>query len=258
MRSTRPSATLHSIDRPEGIGDGALVWKVAEIELLLERGRDEEALAAAERHVELCAWRINPAFAPGRRLQARALARLGRREEAESVLRADLELAERWGSPGTVGRALAQLGELRGEDGIEDLERGVELLSQSPLKLDLATRPRRPRSRSAPLTPAQRSARPAPPRLELAEACGAAPLAAQVRTELHASGARPRGSALSGPASLTASERRVADLAAAGQTNKQIAQELFVTPKTVEVHLSNAYRKLDISGRRELAGALAE
>ncbi|MFN8152620.1 MAG: helix-turn-helix transcriptional regulator [Solirubrobacterales bacterium] len=57
---------------------------------------------------------------------------------------------------------------------------------------------------------------------------------------------------------MTASERRVADLAAAGQTNKQIAQELFVTPKTVEVHLSNAYRKLDISGRRELAGALEE
>jgi DNA-binding CsgD family transcriptional regulator len=249
---------LHSIDRPEGTGDGALVWKVAEIELLLERGRDEEALAAAERHVELCAWRINPAFAPERRLQARALARLGRREEAESVLRADLELAERWGSLGAVGRALAQLGELRGEDGIEDLERGVELLSQSPLKLDLAAalaalgaavrRSRRPSEARDPLRRAY----------ELAEACGAAPLAAQVRTELHASGARPRGSALSGPASLTASERRVADLAAAGQTNKQIAQELFVTPKTVEVHLSNAYRKLDISGRRELAGALAE
>ena len=220
--------------------------------------RDEEALAAAERHVELCAWRINPAFAPGRRLQARALARLGRREEAESVLRADLELAERWGSPGAVGRALAQLGELRGEDGIEDLGRGVELLSQSPLKLDLASalaalgaavrRSRRPSEARDPLRHAY----------ELAEACGAAPLAAQVRAELHASGGRPRGRALSGPASLTAAERRVADLAAAGQTNKQIAQELFVTPKTVEVHLSNAYRKLDISGRRELAGALAE
>ena len=56
---------LNSIDRPEGIGDGALVWKVAEIELMLERGRDEEALAAAERHIELCGWRVNPAFAPG-------------------------------------------------------------------------------------------------------------------------------------------------------------------------------------------------
>ena len=56
---------------------------------------------------------------------------------------------------------------------------------------------------------------------------------------------------------LTASERRVATLAAEGQTNREIAQALFVTPKTVEVHLSNAYRKLDIRSRRELPGALA-
>jgi DNA-binding CsgD family transcriptional regulator len=55
---------------------------------------------------------------------------------------------------------------------------------------------------------------------------------------------------------LTASERRVADLASAGQTNRDIAQTLYVTPKTVEVHLSNAYRKLDIRSRRELSRAL--
>jgi len=57
---------------------------------------------------------------------------------------------------------------------------------------------------------------------------------------------------------LTASERRVADLAADGQSNRDIAQTLYVTPKTVEVHLRNAYRKLSIASRRELAGALAE
>jgi len=67
---------------------------------------------------------------------------------------------------------------------------------------------------------------------------------------------RPRREALSGVDSLTPSERRVADLAAAGRTNRDVAQELFVTPKTVEVHLSNAYRKLGIRSRRELAGAL--
>jgi DNA-binding NarL/FixJ family response regulator len=55
---------------------------------------------------------------------------------------------------------------------------------------------------------------------------------------------------------LTASERRVADLAADGQTNRDIAQTLYVTPKTIEVHLSNAYRKLGIASRRQLAGAL--
>jgi DNA-binding NarL/FixJ family response regulator len=57
---------------------------------------------------------------------------------------------------------------------------------------------------------------------------------------------------------LTASERRVADLAGGGQTNRDIAQTLYVTPKTVEVHLSNTYRKLGIASRRELARALAE
>ena len=63
--------------------------------------------------------------------------------------------------------------------------------------------------------------------------------------------------ALSGVDALTPSEQRVASMAAGGMTNRDIAQALFVTPKTVEVHLSNAYRKLGIRSRRELAGALA-
>ena len=67
-------------------------------------------------------------------------------------------------------------------------------------------------------------------------------------------GARPCSS---GPASLTPSERRIAELAATGQTNREIAQALFVTPKTVEYHLRNTYRKLDIQTRQELAGALS-
>ncbi|MCW3039163.1 MAG: transcriptional regulator, LuxR family, partial [Solirubrobacterales bacterium] len=68
---------------------------------------------------------------------------------------------------------------------------------------------------------------------------------------------RPRTTALQGVDALTASVRRVAELAAGGSSNKQIAQTLYVTPKTVEVHLSSAYRKLDIRSRQELARALA-
>ena len=94
--------------------------------------------------------------------------------------------------------------------------------------------------------------------LELADACGAQPLVDAVRAEIYATGARPRTTALRGVLALTASERRVAGLAADGQTNRDIAQTLYVTPKTVEVHLSNAYRKLGIGSRRELARALAE
>lgn len=83
-------------------------------------------------------------------------------------------------------------------------------------------------------------------------------LSVRARIELAASGARPRRDALlSGPGSLTPSERRIAELAATGQRNRKIAQALFVTPKTVEYHLRNVYRKLDIHTRGELAGALA-
>ena len=78
------------------------------------------------------------------------------------------------------------------------------------------------------------------------------------RIELAAAGARPRRDALlTGPGSLTPSERRIAELAATGQSNREIAQALFVTPKTVEYHLRNAYRKLDIQTRRELSGVLS-
>ena len=102
---------------------------------------------------------------------------------------------------------------------------------------------------NGPSTDARRPLRQA---LELADALGALPLAAHVRSELHAAGGRPRRTALGGVAALTASERRVAALAAGGKTNREIAQGLFVTPKTVELHLSNVYRKLGIRSRREL------
>jgi DNA-binding CsgD family transcriptional regulator len=55
---------------------------------------------------------------------------------------------------------------------------------------------------------------------------------------------------------LTPAEQRVSERAAAGQTNRAIAQALFVTTKTVELHLRNAYRKLGVSSRRDLAGTL--
>jgi DNA-binding CsgD family transcriptional regulator len=249
-------AALAMIDRPEGTGDGSLLWRLAEIELLLAKGKWDKALEAARVHVELCDWRKNPAFAQSLSLQARALDGLGQSEEAEEILLQELQLSERWGAPGTIGRTLRILGQVRRKRGSEDLERAVELLERSPMKLDLAkallalgTRVRLAGKPTASRDPLRRA-------FELAEVCGASELALKARSELHASGSRPRTSALKGPDSLTASENRVAALAAEGQTNKQIAQGLFVTPKTVEVHLSNAYRKLEISSRRELADVL--
>jgi DNA-binding NarL/FixJ family response regulator len=92
--------------------------------------------------------------------------------------------------------------------------------------------------------------------LDLAHRCGAPALAEEILAELRAAGARPRRLATTGAGALTRSERRVAELAAAGRQNKQIAAELFVTLDTVEYHLRNTYRKLGITSRTRLAGAL--
>ena len=145
---------------------------------------------------------------------------------------------------------------MRREAGLAQLEEAVQVLAASPAKLEHAKalaalgsalrRGRQPSDAREPLREA----------LELATACGATPLAEHARSELYASGARPRSEALSGVEALTPSELRVAELAADGESNKDIAQSLYVTPKTVEVHLSNAYRKLGIRSRRELPEVL--
>ena len=136
-----------------------------------------------------------------------------------------------------------------------------------------ASRRRSRRSRAArrgSSTPARRSSsarrcaartggpRPASPcaKGSTARRCGAVRLAERAAAELRATGARPRSEVLTGPAALTASERRTAEMAAAGLSNAEIAQALFVTVKTVEGHLSGAYRKLDVRSRAELPEAL--
>jgi DNA-binding CsgD family transcriptional regulator len=93
--------------------------------------------------------------------------------------------------------------------------------------------------------------------LALARRCGAHALAERAATELRAAGGRSSKPERGGVEQLTASERRVAELAGEGYSNPQIAQALFVTRKTVETHLGNVYRKLDISGRGELGKALS-
>ena len=231
-------------------------WRRANVELLVAEGRYEEALRAADEHTRLKGLTENPGVSPWRTLKALALDGLGRSEEAVALAEEELVPARAWGSPGVVGRTLRILGTLQRDEGLPRLEEAVEVLERSKWRAERARalaaygaairRDRRPTEAREPLRRA----------LDLAAACGADGLVEQVRTELAAAGAQPRTTALSGVEALTASERRVAAMAAEGQTNRDIAQALYVTPKTVEVHLSNAYRKLGIRSRRELAGAL--
>jgi DNA-binding CsgD family transcriptional regulator len=112
-------------------------------------------------------------------------------------------------------------------------------------------------ARSASASEPNTNARASPHRVALAARCGAKALERRARAELAAIGVRPRTTDRSGADSLTPSERRVAALAAAGGTNRAIAQTLFVTEKTVETHLGRAFRKLDVSSRRQLPDVLS-
>jgi DNA-binding CsgD family transcriptional regulator/tetratricopeptide (TPR) repeat protein len=200
----------------------------------------------------------NPAFIAWRSPAALALHQLGDHEEARRLAAEELDVARAWGAPRALGAALRAAGLVEGgEHGLALLDEAVRVLSESPAKLEhakaraeLGAALRRANRRSD----AREQLRQA---LELATICGAAALAARAERELLATGARPRRIALSGVESLTPSERRVAEMAAEGPTNREIAQALFVTQRTVEVHLTSIYRKLAISSRSQLAAALA-
>ena len=228
----------------------------ARLALLLAEGRDEDVVALAEEYRERFPRIVNPAWAPWRPVAAEALSRLGRTGEALDLMRGEVAQARTWGAPGGLGRALRVQGVIEREAGMPALEESVRVLDGSPARLELA------KSLVALGTALRLARRPTDAReplargLSLAVACGAPPLAERARAELQAAGVRTRADALSGVGALTASERRVADLATEGHTNKDIAQLLYVTPKTIEVHLSSVYRKLGIRSRRELPGAL--
>ena len=168
-----------------------------------------------------------------------------------SLAEEEIELAERWGTPLARGLALRGRGLVTGD--LDDLAAAVELLAASPARLheayarvDLGAALRRANRRAAARGPLTAG-------MDLAHTCGAKLLAERARTELLATGARPRRLAVSGTDALTPSERRVVELAAQGLTNRRIAQDLFVTMATVETHLRHAFRKLDVKSRTELA-----
>jgi DNA-binding CsgD family transcriptional regulator len=199
----------------------------------------------------------NPMDAPWRSHKAVVLHHLDRDDEARPLVEDELVLARDWGAPGTVARSLRTLALVSPRDELAHLREAVAVVDGSPARLEaakaftaLGRALRRSGQPSAARAPLRRA-------LELAVACGATPVEASARFDLYASGGRPRPKTLTGVGSLTTTEHRVADLAAAGDTNREIAQTLFVTPKTVEAHLSSVYRKLGIRSRRELPAALA-
>jgi DNA-binding CsgD family transcriptional regulator len=201
----------------------------------------------------------NPAIIAWRSNAALAHLQLGNEDEARQLAREDLDLARTWGAPRALSAALRTTGLAEGgRKGLAALEEAVDVVANSPARLEQAkarTEFGAALHRANRRSDARRQLRQG---LELATLCNAAPLASRAETELRATGARPRRIALRGVDSLTPSERRVAEMASKGPTNREIAQALFVTPRTVEVHLTNTFRKLEISSRSQLAAALRE
>lgn len=228
-------------------------------QLLIAQGRAAEGVEVLLREG---AWLdehgfSNPASIPWRARAAPILASLGDRDEAWNVIEPALRKARAFGAPWALGMALRAAGTVRqGDAGAELIREAIAVLERSPCRLELAHARlelgallRRANNRAS----AREHLRAA---LEMAHVCGAVPLRQQAERELAATGARPRRIMLTGLASLTASERQVAELAGAGLSNPEIAQRLFVTRKTVESHLAHVYQKLNIASRRQLPDVL--
>jgi DNA-binding CsgD family transcriptional regulator/predicted negative regulator of RcsB-dependent stress response len=257
------------LDRAEEVLRGAAGDGVDDLEdafvgyslgaLRLEQGRPREALDHAISSGEIVEQNFYSfGYCPWRTAAAQALLVLGERAQALELAGEAAERAQRSGVFHLRIRALRVLGLCRGgREGIETLREAVAIgrsgmprLETVRALVELGAALRRDNQRVASREPLQLAA-------DLARRGGATALRERARTELTATGARPRRDALlSGPESLTPSERRIAELAAAGKANREIAQTLFVTPKTVEYHLRNAYRKLGIGQRKDLRDAL--
>jgi DNA-binding CsgD family transcriptional regulator len=197
----------------------------------------------------LVAWRSRAALAS---------AALGDTEEARRLLSEELARARGLGVAGPVGRALHAIGITHDGGGalnylaeaVEVLERSEAVLDRARALVDFGGALRRAGKRRQSRDPLRRG-------LELAEGCRARALAERARAEIAAAGGRPRRTALSGPEALTPREYQVASLAAQGKSNREIAEALFVTVKTIEWHLRHAYEKVGVGSRRELRGVLA-
>ena len=220
------------------------------------RGRPRTDLLRCGQHLR--ALRIeNPAFCPWRSRAALAQAALGRRVAGRELADEELDRARRYGAPSAVGVALRARALI--EDGpaaLELLAEAVAALAGSQARLSTPAHWSTTGRRCAGRVPAATRARRCEKGSTRPGAAGRC-RSPRGRTPSSRRSAAPAQDARRRVEALTPSERRVADLAAGGMANAEIAQSLFVTVKTVETHLGRTYRKLDIPGRGGLAAALA-
>lgn len=244
-------------DIPDGLTYNLLVQARGRLRLAQDRPAEalDDLLEYGRREHDW--FGANPALSSYRSATARALKALGESGRAQALAEEELSLARAFGAQRAIGIALCTCGVIQAQRGIGLLEEAVAVLERSGAQADLARALvehgiwlRRANRRADAREPLNRGH-------ELARSIGADGLAQQAEAELQAAGAKPRRQPATGLDALTASERRIAAMAAEGASNPQIAQALFVSLKTVETHLRNAYRKLDVHSRNELPRVLA-
>jgi DNA-binding CsgD family transcriptional regulator len=259
---------LDEADKAEAVLGESLTRGVWEYhEYLMTRARIRWARGDAHAAVEdltTCGTSLraagfaNPVFAPWWVDLALLLAELGRADEAWEAVEHGTGLSRRWGTRHSWGLArLAQGAITHHSQAPALLSEAVELLAaasdrvrqvQAEHLLGLAL------ARSGDLRAGRAHLRHA---VDLAVRWGQRAHAVRARTDLEGLGGRMgrRDEVLTG--SLTPSERKVVAMAASGANNREIAESLVVSLRTVEIHLTSAYRKLGVNGRTQLAAALA-
>ncbi|MEU3409084.1 LuxR C-terminal-related transcriptional regulator [Streptomyces sp. NPDC006670] len=201
---------------------------------------------------------VNPVLAPWWLPTATTLGRLGRGAEAAELVETAVARTRAWGTPRALGLGLvAAASVVGGRARTELLAEAVETLSGSPARLELARAEYQLGRELLALGDARAARGHLRQAIGLATRCGSHALTATARDTLVTAGGRMPQLAVAPVDSLTPSERRIATLAQRGLSNKKIAEALFITPRTVEMHLTNVYRKLDVRGRADLPRGLA-
>jgi DNA-binding CsgD family transcriptional regulator/predicted negative regulator of RcsB-dependent stress response len=258
LAAARESVALARTRSPDSMDHAIVMFAGARVALAnREPAAALEAARAAGDYLARNFGIDHPGFVPWREVAAVAAHSLGDADGAARLSEESLELARSLGVPRAISSALRTNAALVDNGSrVRYLEEAVSVVDGHPSALErahglvgLGAALRSTGQRDAARSRLREG-------LQLADAIGATPLADRARAELRATGARPRRAAHTGADALTPTERRVSELAAAGLTNPEIAQDLFVTIKTIETHLAHAYRKLGIDSRRELLSAL--
>jgi DNA-binding CsgD family transcriptional regulator len=260
-------AAWELLERHDFIGELPPMWPFPQ--LRAERGwlryeREGDVYHALDDLTEFGRWAELaglhcPAIVPWRSRAALLTKSIGRADRAVELAESELVDARKWGEARTVGTALRGLAAVvAAEDEVGLLREAADVLSGSQARLesaegliDLGSALRRRGHRREAREPLRQA-------LHIADAGGAFAARRRAHQELVIAGGRPRRPAMRGRDALTPSELRIARLASRGHSNPEIANLLFITRRTVETHLTQAYRKLEIRTRDELALALRE